>query len=60
MDSNARSKLWFDIHTNARGRTMEEYIITRDLQFLTRRPAFPRSKQIKGEAGSTSHCVIAN
>ena len=34
LDSNARSKLWFDKYTNARGRTMEEYIITRDLHIV--------------------------
>jgi len=31
LDSNARSKIWSDTHTNSRGRAMEEYIITRDL-----------------------------
>jgi len=31
IDSNTRSKLWFDKYTNARGRMMEEFIITRDL-----------------------------
>ena len=59
MDSNARRNLWFDIHTNARGRTMEEYIITRDLHILNRRLASPRSKQIQDTAGLTS-IAIAN
>jgi len=31
LDSNARSKIWSDTHTNARGRAMEEYTITREL-----------------------------
>jgi len=34
LDSNAGSKLWFDKYTNARGRTMEEYKITRDLHIV--------------------------
>jgi hypothetical protein len=34
LDSNARSKIWSDMYTNARGKSMEEYIITRDLLIL--------------------------
>jgi len=34
LDSNARSKIWSDTHTNARGIAMEEYIIKRDLLIM--------------------------
>jgi hypothetical protein len=60
IDSNVRSKLWFDKYTNARGRTMEEYIITRGLLILIRRLASPHLKPTEGAGGSTSHCALAN
>ena len=31
MDSNSRSAVWHDRHTNSRGKTLEEYLISRDL-----------------------------
>ena len=31
VDSNARSKLWYDIQTNPRGQTVEDFIITNNL-----------------------------
>ena len=34
MDSNARSQAWHDKHTNTRGRILEEYIASRDLNIM--------------------------
>ena len=34
LDSKASSILWFDKHTNVRGRTMEEYKITMDIHII--------------------------
>ena len=50
IDSNARSKLWFDKHTNARGRTMEEFIISRDLQILNKETAIPTFETSRGRS----------
>ena len=41
IDSNARSKLWFDKHTNARGGIMVEFIITRDLLIINKETGIP-------------------
>ena len=50
LDSNARSKLWFDKYTNARGRTMEEYIITRDLHFVNTDSSTPSFETNRGRS----------
>jgi hypothetical protein len=50
MDSNARSTLWFDKHTNARGRTMEEYIITKDLHILNTENGIPSFETNRGRS----------
>jgi len=34
MDSNSRSTGWYDNKTNARGKTLEEYLISRDLHVM--------------------------
>ena len=34
MDSNSRSTGWYDNKTNARGKTLEEYLISRDLHIM--------------------------
>jgi hypothetical protein len=34
MDSNSRSTVWHDNQTNARGKTLEEYLISRDLNIM--------------------------
>ena len=34
MDSNARSQAWHDKQTNKRGRTLEEYLVSRDLNIM--------------------------
>ena len=47
-DSNARSKIWSDMHTNARGRAMEEYIITRDLLIMNVDSDVPTFKSTRG------------
>ena len=41
MDSNARSKLWYDKQTNARGRTLEEYVIAKDLHIINMDTGIP-------------------
>ena len=50
MDSNVRSKLWFDKHKNARGRTLEEYIITRDLHILNTEMGIPSFETNRGHS----------
>jgi hypothetical protein len=34
MDSNSRSTVWHDNQTNLRGKTLEEYLISRDLNIM--------------------------
>jgi hypothetical protein len=34
MDSNSRSAAWHDRHTNSRDKTLEEYLISRDLHIM--------------------------
>jgi len=34
MDSNSRSTAWHDSLTNSRGKTLEEYLISRDLHIM--------------------------
>ena len=34
MDSNARSQAWHDKQTNIRGRILEEYLVSRDLNIM--------------------------
>jgi hypothetical protein len=56
LDSNTRSKFWYDKQTNFRRRTLVEYIIDKDLHINTE-IALPRLKLTEDEAGSTSHRV---
>jgi len=41
LNSNARSKLWFHKHRNVRGRTMEDYVINRDLHIINTENGIP-------------------
>jgi len=50
LDSNARNKLWFDKYTNARGRTMEEYIIRRDLHIVNTDTSIPLFETNRGRS----------
>jgi hypothetical protein len=50
LDSNARSKIWSDTHTNARGRAMEEYIITRDLLMMNMDSDVPTFESSRGRS----------
>ena len=50
LDSNARSKLWFDKHTNDRERTMEEYIITSDLHIINTETGIPSFETNRGRS----------
>lgn len=50
IDSNASSKLWFDKYTNARGRILEEYIITRDLHILNKETGIPSFETNSGRS----------
>jgi hypothetical protein len=51
IDSNARSKLWFDKRTNTRGQAIEELIISRDLLIINEESDTPHSKQSGDAAG---------
>jgi hypothetical protein len=48
IDSNARSKLWFDKRTNTRGRALEELIISRDLLIINEESDTPTFETIRG------------
>jgi len=50
IDSNARSKIWSDTYTNARGRALEEYIITRDLLIMNEDSDVPTFESIRGRS----------
>jgi hypothetical protein len=48
IDSNARSKIWSDTYTNARGTALEEYIITRDLLIMNEDSDVPMFESSRG------------
>jgi hypothetical protein len=48
IDSNARSKLWHDINTNQRGKTLEEFLITSDLHLMNEAKSIPTFEIIRG------------
>jgi ribonuclease HI len=50
LDSNARSKIWSDTHTNARGRAMEEFIITRNLTIMNEVTEVPTFESSRGRS----------
>ena len=50
IDSNARSKIWSDTYTNARGRALEEYIITRDLLIMNEDSDVPTFESSRGRS----------
>ena len=50
IDSNARNRLWFDKYTNARRRTLEDYIITRDLHILNKETGIPSFETNRGRS----------
>lgn len=50
IDSNARSKIWFDKYTNARGRAMEEFVITRDLLIINEETGIPSFETNRGRS----------
>ena len=50
IDSNARSKLWFDRCTNTRGRALEEFIITRDLLIINEANDTPTFETNRGRS----------
>ena len=50
LDKNARSKIWSDTYTNARGRALEEYIITRDLLIMNEDSDVPTFESSRGRS----------
>jgi hypothetical protein len=48
IDSNARSRLWFDKRSNKRGRAIEELIIDRDLIIINEESDTPTFKTSRG------------
>jgi len=50
LDSNARRKIWSDTRTNARGRAMEECIITRDLLIMNVDSDIPTLESTRGRS----------
>ena len=50
LDKNARSKIWSDTYTNARGRALEEYIITRDLLIMNEDSDVPTFESRRGRS----------
>ena len=49
LDSNARSKIWSDMYTNARGRALEEYIM-RDLLIMNEHSDVPTFESSRGHS----------
>jgi hypothetical protein len=50
IDSNARSKIWSDTYTNARGRALEEYRITSDLLVMNEDSDVPTLESSRGRS----------
>ena len=50
IDTNSRSKLWNDIYTNQRGKTLEEFIITSDLLVMNEANDVPTFETIRGRS----------
>jgi len=50
MDSNSRSKLWHDMHTNQQGKNLEELIITSDLFLMNEATDIPTFETIRGRS----------
>ena len=50
IDSNSRSKLWHDTHTNQRGKTLEEFIITSDLFLINQESDIPTFETLRGRS----------
>jgi hypothetical protein len=50
IDNNARSKILSETYTNARGRAMEEYIITRDLFIMNVDTDVPTLESSRGRS----------
>ena len=50
LDSNTRSKIRSDTHTKARGRAMEEYIMTRDLLIMNVDSDVPTFESTRGRS----------
>jgi hypothetical protein len=50
IDSNARSKFWYDTCTNAWGRSLEEFIITRDLLIINVETDIPTFETNRGRS----------
>jgi hypothetical protein len=50
IDSDSRSKLWYDTITNQRGKFLEDFIITRDLRLMKVETSFPTFETIRGRS----------
>ena len=48
VDSNARSKTWHNAKTNARGRNLEEYLVSRHLHIINEECYRPISFNCRG------------
>jgi hypothetical protein len=49
-DSNARSKMWFDITTNQRGELLEDFIITNNLFIINEDTGIPTFETSRGRS----------
>jgi len=50
VDSNARSKLWYDTITNQRGKSLEEFVLTRDLFLINEATGTPTFETMRGRS----------
>ena len=50
IDSNARSKLWYDISTNQRGKTLEDFVTTSELFLMNEPTGIPTFETIRGRS----------
>ena len=49
IDNNSRSKLWYDTHTNQRGKSLEEFI-TSDLLLMNEATEIPTFETVRGRS----------
>jgi len=50
IDSNSRSKLWYDKTTNQRGKSLEEFILTHDLFLMNEATDTPTFETMRGRS----------
>ena len=64
IDSNSRSQAWYDKQTNLRGRTLEEYLISRDLNIMNEQSELTTYQSSRGRSNIdltiTNNSILKN